>query len=129
MIDRVGQFAANGLVVVTITFLILPILLTVVMALDARPFMGYFPPPALTTKWLMGLFDLPEFSNGAKVAFLVACSATFIVIAFSVPARRNWLTRSRQRSQRNARKCSRFTWPPPARKWPGRRPRPPRPAG
>lgn len=75
VLERILRVAVKALLVLTVAFLLAPLVLTVVMSLDSRPFMGYFPPPGLTTKWLVGFFDLPEYTKGARVTLILAAIA------------------------------------------------------
>lgn len=75
LFERTADLAITLSVVVTLAFLLIPILVTALMSLDSRPFMGYFPPPGLTTKWLVSFFKQREYLQGVKTTLIVGGAA------------------------------------------------------
>ena len=45
-------------------FLLIPIIVTIVMAFDARPYLGSLPPPALSFRWFEKFFSDDYFLRG-----------------------------------------------------------------
>jgi putative spermidine/putrescine transport system permease protein len=50
--DDAASVARYALFAVTFLFLVVPVLVSVTMAFDARTYLGPFPPPALSLQWL-----------------------------------------------------------------------------
>src|SRR5207249_587656 len=81
-LDMLASGAVMAVIVATMIFLVLPIAVTVLMAMDSRPFMGTLPPPSLTTKWFAEFFRQREYFEGVKTTLIVGT----IAMAFSTLA-------------------------------------------
>ena len=55
-----------GLVLIgtIVLFLMIPIVVTAIMAFDARPYLGPLPPPALSLRWFAQFFSDDTFLRG-----------------------------------------------------------------
>jgi len=79
--DGLRLFALTLIVAVT-GFLVAPILVTVVMAFDARPYLGPLPPPAYSLRWFRQFFADDYYLRGlATSAELAVASVTVTLLA------------------------------------------------
>jgi len=75
---------------VTVCFLVVPILVTAIMAFDARSYLGPLPPPALSLRWFRRFFSDDYFLTGLGTSAELACASVTIslfvgiVTAFAV---------------------------------------------
>jgi len=90
MSARVGDQIAAIIVAVVIglgfLFLIGPLLITFVMAFDARNYLGPLPPPALSLHWFTKLFKQDEVASSLATSLILAGSTTLITALAGVCA-------------------------------------------
>lgn len=73
--DDLISMAAGGLIIVTAAFLVLPLAITVMMAFDARTYLGPLPPSELSLQWFRRFFGESYFLRGLRTsALLAACT-------------------------------------------------------
>ncbi|MBV8156836.1 MAG: ABC transporter permease [Dyella sp.] len=72
----------KALIVVGLAFLAVPLLVTALMAFDARSYLGPLPPPALSLHWFANLVSRDYIIPGLRVSLIVAVATTL----FSVTA-------------------------------------------
>ncbi len=84
--DDVGGWLVLALLAVAATFLVVPLLVTVIMAFDARSYLGPLPPPALSLRWFVRCFSQETFIAGLRVSLALAVLAAGISSAFGVAA-------------------------------------------
>lgn len=77
---------AKGMITVTAVFLLVPVVVTVFMAFDARDYLGPFPPPGLTTKWFDRFFHNDYLWSGFDTSLLLAITTTAIATVIGVSA-------------------------------------------
>jgi putative spermidine/putrescine transport system permease protein len=70
--DDVGSALVLVVIVVAIGFLVVPLLVTIVMAFDARSYLGPLPPPALSLRWFIRCFSQDTFVAGLRVSLALA---------------------------------------------------------
>jgi putative spermidine/putrescine transport system permease protein len=73
-------------VVLGFVFLLLPLLVTSVMAFDARHFLGPMPPPGFSLHWFVRFFSQTYFLQGLRTSLLVAVIACSISLAAGAAA-------------------------------------------
>jgi putative spermidine/putrescine transport system permease protein len=82
--------AAAALVVIVIAaavlFLIVPVVVAISMSLDARDYLGQFPPPALSFKWYARFFAEPYYRHGLATSLLLASLCAVIASALGISA-------------------------------------------
>jgi putative spermidine/putrescine transport system permease protein len=83
-LDQVGGIVVALVLIVTIGYLVLPILMAIIMSFDARGFMGPFPPTHLSLRWYDRLFSDPRYLVGLRVSLIVSVSATLMSTALGV---------------------------------------------
>lgn len=67
-----------------VCFLIVPILVTVIMAFDARSYLGPLPPPALSLRWFKRFFSDDYFLTGLGTSAELACASVSISLFVGV---------------------------------------------
>jgi putative spermidine/putrescine transport system permease protein len=78
LLDDVARLLGLVMIGIIICFLLTPILVTALMAFDARAYLGPLPPPALSFRWFAQFFSDDYFLRG------LATSAELAVIAVAV---------------------------------------------
>ncbi|MER8486410.1 ABC transporter permease subunit [Mesorhizobium sp. M1322] len=63
---------------VTTVFLFLPVFITILMAFDARDYLGPFPPPGFSLQWFYRLWHNDYLLKGLYTSIQVAASATVL---------------------------------------------------
>ncbi|MBP0594859.1 ABC transporter permease [Paraburkholderia sp. LEh10] len=77
MIERVWYFTLRGLAVLTLLYLILPVLAIVPLSFSSSTFLVY-PIPGWSVRWYQNLIASDEWRMAAKNSFIVAPSATVL---------------------------------------------------
>lgn len=82
--DDISRLLGLLMMAVIVCFLILPILVTVLMAFDARPYLGPLPPPALSLRWFRRFFSEDYFLTGLTISAELACVSTILSLLVGV---------------------------------------------
>ena len=53
---------------VSVLFLVLPVIVSVVLSFDNRQFLGAFPPTQFSLRWYRGFFENPAYLDGLIVS-------------------------------------------------------------
>lgn len=77
MVERVWYFVLRGLAVLTLLYLILPVLAIVPLSFSSSTFLVY-PIPSWSLRWYENLIGSTEWRMAAKNSFIVAPSATVV---------------------------------------------------
>lgn len=77
-LDDAGHVVVIVAVTLCVTILVAPILMTVVMSVDARTFLGPFPPTSLSFKWFKNFFTDAYYLGGLKTSLILAVSTTIV---------------------------------------------------
>lgn len=77
MVERAWYFALRGLAVLTLLYLILPVLAIVPLSFSSSTFLVY-PIPGWSLRWYENLIGSTEWRMAAKNSFIVAPSATVV---------------------------------------------------
>jgi putative spermidine/putrescine transport system permease protein len=85
-IDDIIGWSTAVVVVLGFVFLLLPLLVTSVMAFDARNFLGPMPPPGFSLHWFVRFFSQTYFLQGLRTSLLVAVIACSISLAAGAAA-------------------------------------------
>ena len=86
LVDDLWKVAALGLLVVTLIFLIGPLIVAVSMSLDARGYLAPFPPKSFSLRWYAAFFGNEVFIFGLRNSLILGFSATLISAAFGTLA-------------------------------------------
>lgn len=76
--DRLGAALTATLVTLSFAFLALPLLVTTLMAFDARSYLGPLPPPALSLHWFTKLFEQDDVVSSLRTSLTVATITTLV---------------------------------------------------
>ena len=79
--DLLAAGAVTGAIGLGLVFLIGPLLVTFVMAFDARNYLGPLPPPALSFHWFTKLFQQDEVASSLETSLILASATTVISVA------------------------------------------------
>ncbi|HET6235331.1 MAG TPA: ABC transporter permease [Acetobacteraceae bacterium] len=85
-IDDIIGWSTAAVVVLGLVFLLLPLLVTSVMAFDERSFLGPMPPPGFSLHWFVRFFSQTYFLVGLRTSLLVAIVACSISLAAGAAA-------------------------------------------
>ena len=85
-IDNIGLIALIAIGVLTLVFLVMPIMVSVSMSFDSRTYLGPFPPPGLSLQWYENFFSDQYFLNGLKMSLILACIAAVVSTTVGVTA-------------------------------------------
>ena len=84
--DRIGTALTIALVGGGLLFLAVPLLVTFVMAFDARNYLGPLPPPALSFHWFTKLFGQDEVVSSLWTSLLIAGTTTLVTAVIGTGA-------------------------------------------
>ena len=70
--DNIGYGLAVFAVVLTVVFLLFPVLISAAMSFDSRSYLGPFPPPELSLQWYERFFTDKYFLRGLKTSLILA---------------------------------------------------------
>ena len=84
--DRIAAIAVAAVIGLALLFLIAPLLITFVMAFDARNYLGPLPPPALSFHWFTKLFKQDEVASSLETSLILASLTTLICALVGVSA-------------------------------------------
>jgi len=76
--DRLAMAAAVIVIAVGLVFLAAPLLVTALLAFDARNYLGQLPPPALSLHWFDKLFSQAYVGAGLSTSLEIALLTTLI---------------------------------------------------
>ncbi|MGF6775032.1 ABC transporter permease [Paraburkholderia sp. GAS334] len=85
LVERVWYFALRGLAVLTLLYLILPVLAIVPLSFSSSTFLVY-PIPGWSLRWYQNLIASDEWRMAAKNSFIVAPSATILATVLGTVA-------------------------------------------
>ena len=77
LVERVWYFALRGLAVLTLLYLVLPVLAIVPLSFSSSTFLVY-PIPSFSLRWYQNLIASDEWRMAAKNSFIVAPAATVV---------------------------------------------------
>jgi putative spermidine/putrescine transport system permease protein len=86
VLDDILFVALLVLVAVIAAFLIFPLIVAVLMAFDARTYLGTFPPHGFSFQWFYRFFNDEMYMRGLKTSLLVATISTFASAIIGVTA-------------------------------------------
>ncbi|CAD15433.1 probable transmembrane abc transporter protein [Ralstonia pseudosolanacearum GMI1000] len=85
LIERIWYFALRGLAVLTLLYLVLPVLVIVPLSFSSSTFLAY-PIPSYSLRWYQNLVSSEEWRMAAKNSFIVAPAATLVATVFGTLA-------------------------------------------
>jgi putative spermidine/putrescine transport system permease protein len=85
-LDDFGSVVAVTTIFLALVFLLLPLLVTALMAFDSRSYLGPLPPPALSVRWFSNFFSQETFISGLRTSLELAALATAISVTVGAAA-------------------------------------------
>jgi putative spermidine/putrescine transport system permease protein len=83
-LDNILGLLGMAMIAVIVCFLLTPILVTVVMAFDARAYLGPLPPPALSPRWFEKFFSDDYFLRGLGTSIQLAILSVTLSLCVGV---------------------------------------------
>lgn len=83
-LDRLLGGLNGAIVVLAFVFLLVPLLVTSIMAFDARSYLGPMPPTELSLRWFEQFFADPMFVDALKITAMVAVVAVGVALVVGV---------------------------------------------
>jgi len=84
--DNLGSALSLTVVVLLLIFLLLPIVVSVAMSFDARPYMAPFPPHELSLRWYEKFITTDYYIRGLKTSIILAIFSAVFSTAIGVSA-------------------------------------------
>ena len=84
--DRFAGTGVNLVIAVGLIFLIAPLLVTALLAFDARDYLGPLPPPALSLHWFAKLFSQDYVAKGLTTSLEIALLTTVLNVVIGTAA-------------------------------------------
>ena len=85
-LDDFGFLLILAILAVTLVFLVLPIVVSVMMSFDGREYLGRFPPPDYSVHWYARFFSDAYYLHGLKTSVIIALLATVVSTTAGVSA-------------------------------------------
>ncbi len=76
--DRIGVAVIGVIIATGLLFLAVPLLVTTLMAFDARSYLGPLPPPALSLHWFAKLFGQDDVVSSLETSLILASGTTVV---------------------------------------------------
>jgi putative spermidine/putrescine transport system permease protein len=83
-IDDVVRFLCRAMNVIVVLFLLTPIVVTAIMAFDARDYLGPLPPPGLSLRWFVTFFSDSYFLIGLSTSLKLALASVAISLCAGI---------------------------------------------
>lgn len=80
-IDDIAQLGFRAVFAATLLFLLLPVLVSIGMAFDARTYLGPFPPTSFSLHWFESFFASDYYLTGLWTSIVIASAASVISMA------------------------------------------------
>ncbi len=77
-IDQFGAWTVIGMMLLTVTFLIAPIIVSILMSFDARSYLGRFPPTEFSFQWYARFFSDTYYLTGLRTSLIIAVIAATV---------------------------------------------------
>lgn len=84
--DRIAGSLAYGVIGLGLAFLAIPLVITCVMAFDARTYLGPMPPPALSFHWFERLVSHADILASLRTSFILAVLTTALSVTIGTAA-------------------------------------------
>lgn len=77
-VDNFGWWAVVGAIILTLVFLVAPILVSILMSFDARGYLGKFPPTEFSLQWYARFFSDAYYLTGLRTSLILALIAASV---------------------------------------------------
>ena len=85
-VDNCGMIFSTVNILLALSFLLFPIIVSIIMSFDGRSYLGLFPPPEYSLRWYENFFSDTYYLKGLKTSLIIAVIATVISTTFGVSA-------------------------------------------
>lgn len=76
--DDLGFAVIVAVSLLTVAYIIIPIIVSLTMSFDARTYLGPFPPTAFSLQWYRRFFSNEQFTQGFRTSIFIAVLATTV---------------------------------------------------
>ncbi|MFW8644167.1 ABC transporter permease [Rhizobium leguminosarum] len=84
--DRIAVSLAYGVIGLGLAFLAIPLVITCLMAFDARTYLGPLPPPALSLHWFERLVSQADILTSLRTSLILAVFTTVLSVTIGTAA-------------------------------------------
>ncbi|MGR9297572.1 ABC transporter permease [Rhizobium leguminosarum] len=84
--DRIAVSLAYGVIGLGLAFLAIPLVITCLMAFDARTYLGPLPPPALSLHWFERLVSQADILTSLRTSLILAVLTTVLSVTIGTAA-------------------------------------------
>lgn len=84
--DRIAGSLAYGVIGLGLAFLAIPLVITCLMAFDARTYLGPLPPPALSLHWFERLVSQADILTSLRTSLILAVFTTVLSVTIGTAA-------------------------------------------
>ena len=84
--DRIAVSLAYGVIGLGLAFLAIPLVITCIMAFDARTYLGPMPPPALSLHWFERLVSQADILTSLRTSLILAILTTVLSVTIGTAA-------------------------------------------
>ncbi|GLR57807.1 MULTISPECIES: ABC transporter permease [Rhizobium] len=84
--DRIAGSVAYGVIGLGLAFLAIPLVITCLMAFDARTYLGPLPPPALSLHWFERLVSQADILTSLRTSLILAVLTTVLSVTIGTAA-------------------------------------------
>lgn len=84
--DRIAVSLAYGVIGLGLAFLAIPLVITCIMAFDARTYLGPMPPPALSLHWFERLVSQADILASLRTSLILAVLTTVLSVTIGTAA-------------------------------------------
>ena len=84
--DRIAVSLAYGVIGLGLAFLAIPLVITCLMAFDARTYLGPLPPPALSLHWFERLVSQADILTSLRTSLILAILTTVLSVTIGTAA-------------------------------------------
>jgi len=85
-IDNFGTIFSIINIILALSFLLFPIVVSIIMSFDGRSYLGLFPPPEYSLRWYKNFFSDTYYLQGLKTSLIIAVIATVVSTTIGVSA-------------------------------------------
>ncbi len=85
-IDQFGAWLVVGAILLTVAFLVTPIIVSILMSFDARGYLGRFPPTEFSLQWYERFFSDTYYLKGLRTSLIIAVIAATVSTCAGVSA-------------------------------------------
>ena len=84
--DNIGFVIIITVIIVSLIFLVIPIVFAVMMSFDGRSYLSTFPPPSYSFQWYLNFFSDTYYLQGLRLSVTLAIIAAIVSTTFGVSA-------------------------------------------